>query len=710
MIAPPDSAIYEKAVGLYHKGQLDEALSLCDDLIRTGLSDSKPLFLSGLIFRDRGATEKAIFYLHRAWLFFPDNAAYVLNLGIAYHMGEMGEEAKLCYEKVLGLKPDHPDACNNLGKIYLDTGQLQEAVAWFEKCVESTPDYFQAFFNMGIAHQEMKNWKKAENCYVKCLDIHPNYEFALNNLAIVYHRMNELEKAIQVYRDLLKINPDYIEAYNNMGVVYQDMGSIEEAIDCYRKSLEKNPDNQKILSNFVDQLQYACLWEEVSVHGTVLKHKSIQTLNQGSKPGVTPFSSLKFYDDPEFNLQVSKAYAAKEINRLQKSQFYPLGNTPARDRKKAGARIKIGYVSDDFRDHAMGHILNRLFSMHDREKFEIICYSHVRMDDAEEDYFTREIMKGCDRFVDILSFDTFQSAQKIYEDGIDILIDLKGYTHSNRMGIFAHRPTPIQISYLGFLSTTGADFMDYMIADVRVIPEETKSCYSEKIIYLPCYQVTDNSHLKPTAEWKRKDCGLPEEGFVFCSFNQPYKFDAELFGLWMDILGDIQGSVLWLRHTSDLAMKNLRLAAAGVNVDPERLIFAPKVGLADHLERLKLADLALDTRGYNGGATTSNALWAGVPVVTLEGRQFVARMSASNLSAIGMDELITDSLEAYEKICLRLSSDPEYYKAIRHQIGQNQSDSLLFDMEKFVRHLESAFKTVWSHYQAGYAPVHIDLA
>lgn len=701
---------YEKAFSHYQKGRYDKALGICEVLIQRGEVNSAPLFLAGVIVREQGRIERSLFYLNRAVLFSPGIPEYALNLGIAYHMGEMGEEAKLCYEKVLGLKPGHPDACNNLGKIYLDAGQFDLALGWFEKCLESTPDYFQAAFNMGIAYFEKRNYKEAAICYQKCLDIHPNYEFALNNLAIVYHQMNELEKSVQVYRALLKVKPDYTEAYNNMGTVYQDMGNIEEAIDCYRRSLEKNPDNQKILSNFVDQLQYACLWEELSDYGAILKQKSIQTLNQGNKPGITPFGSLKAYDDPEFNLQVSKTYAAKEMGRLQKKQFYPLGRIPAPGRKKDKERIKIGYVSDDFRDHAMGHILNRLFPMHDREKFEIICYSHVRMDTAKDDYFTREIMKGCDRFIDILGFDTFQSAQAIYQDGIDILVDLKGYTHSNRMGIFAHRPAPIQISYLGFLGTTGADFMDYIIADHRVIPEEIQACYSEKIIHLPCYQVTDYSHLMPTAEWKRKDCQLPEDGFVFCSFNQPYKFDVKLFSVWVGLLEKNPCSVLWLRHTSDLAMKNLKQAAMSGNIDPQRLIFAKKVGLGDHLQRLKLADLALDTQGYNGGATTSNALWAGVPVVTLQGRQFVARMSASSLSAIGMDELVTDSLEGYEKICLRLSSDPEYYKAIRHQIGQNQSDSLLFDMEKFVRHLESAFKTVWSHYQAGYAPVHIDLA
>ncbi len=705
---------YEIAVSHYQNERMTEALNVCLKIIQKGLQDPNPLFLAGLILRAQGDIDQSLDMFNQAILLSGDNPLYYVNLGIAYHMGNRLEEAKRCYETAVQLSPGHPEACSNLGQIYVDSGHLGISLDWFNKCLAANPDFYQAWYNMGIAFQKLENLDKAEQCYRECLQINPAFVQALNNLAIVYKNNRKLEKSAETFKALLRMEPGYIDAYNNLGAVFQEMGEIENAIDCYRKSIARDPENMVILMNFVSQLKYACLWEETISHIKRIKQTSMNKLKLGQNIGVTPFDAIQLYDDPEFNLMVSESYALKELhNHTDHEQFYPSDNALIAARLlsmgQTKKKIKVGYVSEDFRDHAVGHILNNLFKVHNREAFEIICYSQAKTMN-KENYFTLKIIQNSDQFVDISSLDTIESARTIYQDSIDILVDLGGYTNSGRIGLFALRPAPIQISYLGFLSTSGAPFMDYLIADKIVLPEMYAKCYSEKIIYLPCYQVTTYSHLPYESEWNKKKCGLPENSFIFCSFNQPYKFDSDLFTIWMKLLKKKKNSVLWLRHTSDLAKKNLHQKAQSMGVEPSRLIFSKPIGLGDHLKRLSLADLALDTRGYNGGATTSNALWAGVPVVTLQGNQFVARMSSSSLTAIGMNELVTNNMEQYEKLCMKLISDQVYYQKVRSQLRKNKESSILFDVKCFAKGLDRAYENVWKRYLAGMKTSHIEIS
>jgi protein O-GlcNAc transferase len=343
-----------------------------------------------------------------------------------------------------------------------------------------------------------------------------------------------------------------------------------------------------------------------------------------------------------------------------------------------------------------------MLEKHDRNYFEIFGYA-CNPDNGSA--YRRKLADRCDRFRDVHDRSDGAIAGQIRQDGIHILVDMSGHSKDNRLGIAALRPAPVQVSYLGFLSTTGADFIDYVLADAIVVPEAHQDFYSEKVVYLPhCYQANDDRLAISPQRQERHQWGLPDDGFVFCSFNQPYKIDARLFQTWMGILRRVDKSVLWLVERSAQAQDNLRRAAGQAAVDPARLIFTGFAPMDQHLARLRLADLMLDTVIYNGGATTSNALWAGLPVLTTMGRHWVSRMSASALHCLGLDELITDGLAAYEDMAVALATNAKRLKSIRHHLQGQRSTSPLFDTARFTRHVEQAYQYMWRRFAAGLPP------
>ena len=375
---------------------------------------------------------------------------------------------------------------------------------------------------------------------------------------------------------------------------------------------------------------------------------------------------------------------------------------PFDGRRTGKSKIVIGYLSNDFRYHATAHLMLSLFGLHNRDEFEIYCYSYGKDDRS---YYRSRIQHDCDKFVDISSFGHDAAAGCIYKDKVDILVDLKGYTEGTRLSICALRPAPVQVSYLGFPGTTGADFFDYIITDKIVTPEEHAPYYSEKFAYLPhCYQVNDHTQLIANKDWKKGDFGFPEDSFVFCSFNGPYKIDPVMFDVWMEILRKVPDSILWLLSGNNIAEKNLRREAEARGIQSERLVFADMLPKDEHLSRLRFADLALDTRIVTGHTTTSDALWAGVPVITLQGGHFASRVSSSVLSAIGLPELITHSLEEYEALAVQLARNPAQLQEIRQRLAENRLSAPLFDTPRFVRNLESAYKEMWNIFSAGETP------
>jgi protein O-GlcNAc transferase len=386
---------------------------------------------------------------------------------------------------------------------------------------------------------------------------------------------------------------------------------------------------------------------------------------------------------------------------------HPASDQPLwRGERYRHSKIRVGYVSGDFRDHAVSMLAAGLFEKHDRERFEVIGISLAA---AQNTPLAARVTASFTRFLDVTQRSDAQAAAQIRGQEVDILVDLMGFTRGCRPDIFARRPAPVQVNYLGYPGTMGAPYMDYILADDFVIPRDSRVHYGERVVYLPhCFQVNDDSRFMDAVP-SREAAGLPPSGLVFCSFNSSHKLNPVFFGIWMRLLMAIPGSVLWLLGETPPVKANLRRESAVRGIDPERLIFADRLPYAAHLARLALADLFLDSIPFSGGATVSDALWVGVPVVTCAGRALASRMAGSLMRAVGLIEGITDSVDAYEAAVLRLAASPLQLTEWRERLAQGRRDSPLFDTDLFRRHLECAYSAMWDRHQRGEEPESFDV-
>ena len=557
---------------------------------------------------------------------------------------------------------------------------------------------------MGNAFLDQGKLDDAITCYEKALEIEPDCAEAYNNMGNAFRSKGKLDDAILCYQKALKLKPDFAGAYNNMGNTSQDQEKLNEAICYYEKALEIEPDFAEAHSELVCQLQRTCAWQKLEGMTAKLDSLTRNALDNGTKAAESPFLSLMRYADPSRNHAIAKSWS-RDIARTMSNLKMPFSFDARRSCK---TKIAVGYLSNDFRNHPMAHLMLSLFGLHNRDEFEIFCYSYGEDDGS---YHKARIERDCDKFVDVHNLSYADAAKRIYKDQVDILVDLKGYTSGCKMEISALRPAPVQVRYLGLAGTTGADFFDYIITDRVVTPEDHAPYYTENFVYMPhCYQANDHNQAISNKDWKRADFGLPDDSFVFCSFNQGYKIDPVMFDSWMKILRQVPEGVLWLQRENESAEMNLRLEAEARGVKPERLIFAKRLPKDEHLGRLRLADMALDTRIVNGAATTSDALWVGVPVITLQVSTFSSRMSSSILTAIGLPEQIAHSLEEYEDLAVRLARNPDDLNTIRQRLEKNRLTEPLFDTPRFAGNLEKAYKEIWEIFLNGQRPRQIEVA
>jgi protein O-GlcNAc transferase len=503
--------------------------------------------------------------------------------------------------------------------------------------------------------------------------------------------------AIVAYEKVVALRPDWDAAHYNLAVAFRATEQLSDAIRCARETIHINPAYRNAYPLLFRLAQHVCDWplaDEMAAH---LDEITRQELSDGYKTTEPPLTNIRRTADLQTNLSVARSWSRHHTQaqpcRAHPVSFQYLNRNPD--------PMRIGYLSGDFKDHAVAYQIRGLLERHDRDRFEIYGYA-CNPDNGSP--YRRKLVSGCDHFMDVHQWSNDAVAKQIHEDKIQILVDLSGHSKDNRLGIAAERPAPVQVSYLGFLGTTGADFIDYVLADQVVIPDEHRAFYSEKIVYLPHYQTNDDGLSMPENKPDRRKWGLPPSAFVFCSFNQPYKIDAQLFKSWMAILKRVDNSVLWLVERDAHAVENLRHAAEKINVDPSRLIFTGFVPMDENLSRLQLADLALDTVKYNGGATTANALWSGVPVVTVLGNHWVSRMSASALQCMGLPELIAKDLGDYEQLAVALASNPDRLTSIRHRLQRLRSTSPLFNTTAFARRVESAYAAMWERHNQGLTP------
>jgi protein O-GlcNAc transferase len=504
------------------------------------------------------------------------------------------------------------------------------------------------------------------------------------------------------------LKPQSAPVHTNLAAALKEQGQHQEAIECYQAALRLEPANPAVLAELTHQLQLICLWEGLQDLSQLVIQAVENNAARSIADAVPPFAFLAL---PVSTTQHQQDQCARKWvdQRLTKCEVRS-AKCEVGDRNLAtphlaphtSHKLTLGYLSADFQEHAVGRLIAELIEKHDRRRFAIFGYSYGRDDSSP---IRSRLVKGFDRFRDLKDASFAQAARHIQADEVDILVDLTGYTGQARTQIMAFRPAPIQVNFLGYPGTMGASFIDYILVDDFVVPPDQQPYFTEKLVHLPgCYQVNDSRRETAAHTPARAECGLPDAGFVFCCFNNTYKFTTEVFEVWMRLLKAVPGSVLWLLEANGFVPANLRREARARGTAPERLVFAPPVPMPRHLARHRLADLFLDTLPYNAHTTASDALWMGCPVLTVAGQTFASRVAGSLLRTIGLPELITTSLQEYEQMALRLAGEPDLLANLRARLQSNRATSGLFDGGQFARGLEQAYIAMWDIYTSGNQP------
>ena len=683
--------------------QWSAAETICRQALLKEPGSSEALHLLGLLANDQGDPALAVCRFERTIALDPFQPLHYNNLAVVLLSLGRHEDAAAHLVKALSLDPSYRDAKSNLGLTLFHQGKLNRAEQCFKEILSVPPVSKTALANLGMVRLAMQKYTGAAETYEQAIGIDPVHPGWHSNLGAAYMRMSLFEKAVASFRQAITLDDENLEYQINLGIALRACGKLDESILALERVVSKDPKRSSAIANLVVGLEYTCQWDKLELFHPLLGLATDCALQNGRLPDEDPMQNIRRSDDPALNQAVCRAWSRDIQRRAEriKLRFSPrYGNS----RKN---RITVGYFSHDFRNHPVVHQLWPLFRMHDRKRFRVICFSTGPDDNSRH---RREVMNGCDEFLDISSYGLQEAAQAIYNFEIDILVDLMGHSHHNRMEIFALRPAPVQIGYLGFLSTTGAKFIDYLIADHVVVPKNHEPFYDEKLIRMPrCYQMNHTYRTDDARNPERQEWGLTDSVFVFCCFNSAYKIDRAVFDAWMRILLKTPHAILWLNGGHPMAASQMRMRAERLGIDPGRLIFAEKVALETHLSRLSLADLALDTVGYNGGATTANALAAGIPVITVMGCHWVSRMSASHLLAAGMPDMVFDSLQSYEEAAVYLAHHPEKLLFAKQRLGASAETNGLLDAHYFVRSLEIGYESAWRRYVNGQEPDHIDI-
>lgn len=666
----------------------------------------------------------------------PDFVEAHYNLALIFQGQRQWDAASAGYQRTLQLRPNHAEAWNNLGLVLKELGNIAEASECHRRAIQIRPDYAEAFNNLGVAYREQREVNRALECYTQALQLKPDYAAAFNNLGNLLQSMGRPSDAVTCLKRAIELQPRFAEAYTNLGAALQDLrrwneaadslraaldlnpddvaalqslgnvvrdgGDTAEAIACYRRSLELNPDCLSALGQLIHQLQHQCAWDELPL----LTNRAIRAVvEQPPTSTDSPISPFAFLTMPIATSSQQQQQCAARWAAFSTRTAVKVPNPwwqQATGRTVGDQRIRIGYLSADFRAHPVAELIVELFESHDRSQFAVTGYSYGPDDGSA---IRQRIANAFERFVDLRDSPLADSIQKIVDDRIDILVDLTGFTQHSRPEILASCPAPIRVNYLGYPGTMGADFVDYIMVDHFIVPPDRQPFYNEKLVHLPgCYQVNDTQRVISETIPSRAEVGLPDDAFVFCSFNSNYKITPDIFDVWMRLLQQVPNSVLWLLESNRQAPVNLRREAERRGVAPERLIFAPRRPLTDHLARHQLADLFLDTFPVNAHTTASDALWAGLPVLTLSGETFVSRVAGSLLHSLGLPELITKTLVDYESRALELARDRQWLAALRQRLQANRLSSPVFDIQRATRAIEQAYRTMQTIREQGEKP------
>jgi predicted O-linked N-acetylglucosamine transferase (SPINDLY family) len=691
----PNAALLNQALELHRAGRLDDASAIYQQLLTDNPDDADAAHLLGLVHYRNNDFDSAIRLIQAAVERDTDNPIYHANLGNVLKDAGRLTDAIAAYRRALELNPGDAAIHNNLGYVLQVSGIMDEGIGHYRKAINLRPDDYRAHYNLGNALFLTGKSEDAIAAFREAVSLNPRFADVWDHLGTALQRLGQAAEAEACFRRRIEIDPDSADAYHTLALDLQQQGRIDEAFACYQRAIALRPDFLPAVASALWLAQRFCDWTTTAAYSEfVLRHAAEQP------EAVSPFQIMSL---PGANRALLLAHARAHAATI-------VGSEPMRhDIPRLGrpSRMRLGYLSSDFHGHPVAYLTAEVFDLHDRERFEVFLFSYGPDDGSA---MRQRLETGCDHFIDVSAVSDDAAAQRIYDERIQILVDLKGYTADDRPRIAARRPAPIQVNWLGFPGTMGADWIDYLIADPYVVPHEHDADYAEKVMRLPhCYQPNDRKRPGGAAQLSRNACGLPETGLVFCCFNQSYKIEPHLFAIWMRLLSRVPDSVLWLLEENRWSPDNLRKEAARHGVSPERLVFVPVRPLAEHLARYALADLVLDTFPYTSHTTGSDALWAGCPMVTLMGETFASRVAASLLRNVGLEQLIARSFAEYEALALALAHDRPRLEALRRHLRAQPDKLPLFDSPRFTRGLEIAFRRMWERFAEGKAPEAFDV-
>lgn len=658
--------LHDQAVALHRSGRLDDAEALYRQVLDADARHAGARQLLGVVLAQKGRPQEALAEIEQALVLAPDDTEIHLNRANIFRMLNRHEEALAGYDRALSARPDWPQVLNNKGSVLQDLKRPAEALVAYDRALVLQPGVSTVINNRGSALMDLKRGAQALAAFEEALRLAPNDAVIWTNRGNALRLLRRHPEALASYDRAVALNPGYAKALHNRGVLLAHLKRHAAALADFERALALEPDLSDAITGAALSARNLCDFARSDKYGAQI----IQRARDG-KP-VSPWVLLGFSDD-----------AMLQKDCAQRTIAARFAITPQAPPRTKHDRIRLGYISSDYASHPVTNQVVRLIESHDRSRFEILGFSTGPDDKSAE---RARITSAFDQFHDVQDKNAQAIADLIRARGVDILIDLNGHTENDSFDVLALRPAPVQVAWLGYAGTSGAPFIDHVIVDHIIAPDAAE--FSESLAYLPhSFFPTDSSRALGTAP-TRAEAGLPDDAFVFCSFNQNWKFTASIFALWMRLLAQVEGSVLWLKQPAEAA-DNLRRAAADAGIDPARIVFAATAPMDVHLARHALADLFLDTAPYNAHATACDALWGGLPVLTCRGSAYAARVAASLLTALDLPELITETPEAYEATALALARDPARLKALRAKLAANRTAAPLFNSQQFTRDFET---------------------
>jgi predicted O-linked N-acetylglucosamine transferase (SPINDLY family) len=751
---------FARAQSLQQQGQLASARLLYQEILDAEPDHFDTLNAMGVLAGQSKELQQAIQYFERVIALEPGHSAAHCNLGLALRQLHQPEAALACFERAIALdatsavayysraetykelgrtdealasydsalaiNPGFVHACYRRALVLQQSARQEDAIAGYDQVIQQNPDHFEAHANKAFslfalgrhiealassdqaialkpdqasAHllranvlQALDRREAAAASYEKALSVNPHDAETHCNRGAILLLLRRMDEALASFDRAISIKPDYAEAYFRRGYVHRTLNQFDSAAADYKVVATLAPDFELLAGARLEASLQVCDWRDFDV----LAGETAAGIEKGARVS-HPFIFMALTDSARLQHKAARVWTNHACPA--DDSLGPLA------RRARSAKLTIGYFSADLHEHPLGRLLAELIEIHDRSQFEVVAFS---FGPTTHDESQQRLVRAFDRFIDVRERSNLEIATLARSLNVDIAVDLGGHTFGNRAGIFALRAAPVQVNYLGYLGSMGASYIDYIVADRTVVTPASESHFSEKIIYLPdSHQVNDRKRRIADKVFNKKELGLPPTGFVFCCFNTSYKIMPATFAGWMRILKAVPGSVLFLYAEHEATRINLRAQAARLGMDAQRLIFGGRLPPPEYLARYRAADLFLDTLPYNAGATASDALWAGLPVLTLTGEAFASRIAASLLTALGLPELIASTQQQYEQLAIELASNPRRLAEIRAKVQDNRLTSSLFDTPRFARNLEAAYLAIHGRYQAVLPPDHV---